>query len=121
MNQLGACPDVSAYRELMRGRSVPDCDELLGHLEECPACRRTVLALEDWLLNASLGGAPESDGRRRAREIAGRGRDGGSPSTNPGNGDASAVALPAGFLSPPEAPGEMGRLGGHRVLRVLGK
>src|SRR3954466_10716886 len=120
MNRLGACPDVSAYRELMRGRTAPECEALLAHLEQCQPCRRTVLALEDWLLNVSQGGAPETDARRRARAIAARADIAASPSTNPGRGDSSAVN-PPGFLSPPEADDEVGRLGGYRVLRVLGK
>src|SRR5262249_38251390 len=114
-------PDVSAYRELMRGRSLPDSERLLSHLEACPSCRRTVLTLEDWLLNASLGGAPDSPGRRRAREIALPGDSGEWPPTDAGRGDVWAGALPPRFLSAAEAPDEMGRLGGYRVLRVLGQ
>jgi hypothetical protein len=34
---------------------------------------------------------------------------------------APSCATPYEFLSPPEAPGELGRLGGYRVLRVLGE
>src|SRR3954452_21504699 len=42
--------------------------------------------------------------------------------------DASLQKKPAGldrlaasFLAPPQQPGELGRLGGYRVLKVLGK
>jgi TPR repeat protein len=120
MPQLSACPDVSAYRELMRGRTPPEIDSLLEHLRECPQCRRMVQALEDWLVNASAVGAPDSEGRRRARRIAAGGSKAGA-GTDGAGGDDSLAVLPAGFLSPPEAPGEMGRLGGYRVLGVLGK
>jgi serine/threonine protein kinase len=34
---------------------------------------------------------------------------------------APSPATPYPFLAPPEAPGELGRLGGYRVLRVLGE
>src|SRR5690242_12772131 len=119
MTRLSACPDVSAYRELMRGNTPPEFERLLDHLEGCPACRRTVLTLEDWLLNVSIGGAPDTPARRRARQIAQQAEDDASPTTDAG-GD-SAVALPPGFLSPPEAPDELGRIGGYRVLGVLGR
>jgi TPR repeat protein/tRNA A-37 threonylcarbamoyl transferase component Bud32 len=119
MNQISGCPDVSAYRELMRGRSLPDRETLLGHLETCPQCQRTVQALEDWMTNVPTSGASDNEARRRARQIVGR-----APSSAPtggGDGDESLAVLPTGLLSPPQVPGELGRLGGYRVLRVLGK
>jgi TPR repeat protein len=119
MNQTSACPEVSAYRELMRGRTLPDCEALLRHLETCQQCRRTVQALDDWLLNASTGGAPESEARRRARQIAKGAQTGGVARTT--DGLASDESLPAGgTLSPPRVPHELGRLGDYRVLRELG-
>jgi WD40 repeat protein len=35
-------------------------------------------------------------------------------------GDTGAAGLPSGLLAPPEGSGEVGRLGGYRVLKVLG-
>jgi hypothetical protein len=45
-----------------------------------------------------------------------------TPPPAPGGGAAPDVGAEAcGYLTPPEAPGEIGRLGGYRVLAVLGR
>jgi TPR repeat protein len=117
MSQSGVCPGLSAYRDLMSGRSGPDREELLGHLRTCAACQGMVRALDDGL-------PPEADNQDRllARKVLDRvpAQTNSDASTMAAAADLPAVAATA-FLSPAASSGELGGLGGYRVLRVLGK
>jgi hypothetical protein len=98
------CPDASTLFRLRIGK-IPDplASQLREHLAACPKCAR------------SPGGS--SQGSHRLKTAQG----GGSSA-----GGSTAVATPrpsgaGGLLRPPERPDELGRLGGYRVLRLLGE
>ncbi|HET6574250.1 MAG TPA: hypothetical protein VFG68_11640 [Fimbriiglobus sp.] len=99
------CPDASTLFRLRIGR-IPDplATQLREHLATCPRCAR------------APGGAGPAGHRLQSAQ-------GGAPAGGP-----TAVVTPrpvgsgaGGLLRPPEQPGELGRLGGYRVLRLLGE
>jgi formylglycine-generating enzyme required for sulfatase activity/serine/threonine protein kinase len=117
------CPGLDDYQRLLRGllpsRQVTSLTE---HLEHCEPCLEAVrqLSADDSLQEV----LPEA----RAAELPGgalvegliqrvcRLRSAGAH-TPPPAGDTSE---PYDFLAPPEGADEIGRLGGYRVLKVLG-
>ncbi len=115
-----ACPAPEQFRQLLLGRIADDqANALKEHLRRCSACARVVegLAVTDTLASALGGGALANRAEEALRP---------SLATLP---PVSAGDLPAtepadrsyDFLAPPQAPGEMGRLGPYRVLKVLGQ
>src|SRR5436190_15340110 len=75
--------------------------ESAGARGKCPRCGKPVEAPEDGTAGADRSAKPGS-GARPTFETAGRDDD-------------------LSFLAPPEEPGELGRLGHYRVLKVLGQ
>jgi serine/threonine protein kinase len=96
--------------------------ELAGTTSHCPRCRQMIQAPVDSGQIAGKSPSESSGSRGKAT----------SPSRSPGaglggnNARASFESLGTAregdfdFLNPPEGPGEIGRLGNYRVLRVLG-
>jgi WD40 repeat protein len=143
MPDISACPDDSVLQELALGRMRPAEVEILArHCEQCPRCVQVLqfLRAEDTLTEAmaaqSTAQAPCCDAavdsliERLERlplpvsvevPMAATLVGGATPS-----GDAAAGAfvenIPAKdiALAPPQAPDEIGRLGGYRVLKMLG-
>jgi hypothetical protein len=136
-----ACPPKQRLREFALGL-VPEAetDRLERHLADCPACLQALDRLEpaDELLDA-LAAAPAVLGQRdaslerlkqqvRALHGAALSASAGTPTT--ANWPATQVMPPLpggditdpgyGFLDPAQAADEIGRVGGYRVLRVLG-
>src|SRR5204863_2065999 len=68
---------------------------------KCPRCGKPVEAPEDGTAGADRSAKPGS-GARPTFETAGRDDD-------------------LSFLAPPREPGELGRLGDYRILKVLGQ
>jgi hypothetical protein len=97
------CPDAATLFRLRAGQ-LPDplASELRDHLTSCPSCSRGATGVAPGgprLRPAHGAGAPAVAPHRSAREANGVGE----------------------LLHPPEHPGELGRLGHYRVLRILGQ
>ncbi len=125
MAVLATCPDMPRLQRLALG-DLPqhEADGLLGHLAQCSRCLEALQRSEvhDPLIHSLRDSAPSTvvtagqdmDGlidrfRRLPDTIAARREE--------------TVADPADnleFLAPAEGPGELGRLGGYRILKVLG-
>jgi hypothetical protein len=118
-----ACPQVRELQQLLRGEMAPEAsDRCLAHVEQCPSCADSVEGLldADPLVAAVRGrptevaplGGPVIDLIRRLTALAGF-----TPAPDvPG----AAEDDPAAILAPAQAPDEIGRLGGYRVLKTLG-
>jgi hypothetical protein len=119
------CPEVHELERLLRGDLLPEeSAECLSHVEECATCGD---AVEDLLASDPFVAAvrsqpsptpppagPVIDLMRRLcalRAVATTGAD--DPAGAAGD-DIAAI------LAPAEAPDEIGRLGGYRVLKPLG-
>jgi WD40 repeat protein len=89
-----ACPSAEALELFLSGQlSAAEAEPIVRHVGECPQCAA---------IHGTVQGAfhPQHDGK--------------APAGPPG--------LPLGFVfpSPPQSADELGRLGGYRVLKVLG-
>lgn len=134
MTSSWTCPPESVLKDLLEGNlSEPQLSELSEHLEACEGCQQRASTMSpcDTLVHAL-----RSD-RRPARRIAAEippplvekvksiarsersaaataaGAAAESPSSHAETTDLS-------FLAPPQQPDEIGRLGGYRILEVLG-
>ena len=129
-----ACPDRATLVRLLRGLLTEDeTSRLERHLDECPPCCQAVRALDvsDALLDAMRGadavhGLPDDEtvrgliNRLKALRLPMPQRASGDTLTLVGDfTETDALGLQE-LLDPPEAEGELGRLAGYRVLRVLG-
>src|SRR5262249_27136936 len=87
------CPPAQTLEQFLFGR-LPEGEhrQVVEHVVSCPGCTKALSSLRT---EDELGGTP------RRENPAPRG---GGP----------------GLLAPPEGPRELGRLGGYRVLEVLG-
>ena len=111
------------------GKQLKVKDEVAGKKVKCPGCGQVIAAPErvpSLTAGASLSGRPETPTLPPDAPS--------NPSTQgtippPGLSDATDTSHPhadqhdAGltdFLAPPQADGELGRLGGFRILKVLG-
>jgi hypothetical protein len=127
MNEGPPCPARGAWERLASGR-VPEeeATPLENHLLACPTCLEVVdsLPATDWFAGSlgppAAGAVPVADddtanlvARLKALAVPHAGR---------GSAADEAGAPPdlAAMLAPPEQSGELGRLGGYRVLRLLG-
>lgn len=91
------------------GRRLRIADELLGRKLRCPQCGEAVV------FSAGISSLPTLAG------VASQGlsqENRGSEAVS--GGDALCPEQWRELLSPPRAPGELGRLGGYRILRLLG-
>jgi WD40 repeat protein len=138
-----ACPDADVLLRFTLGQLAPEqVDSLARHVDDCDGCANTLhgLASEDTLIEAMASQA--SLGEIRADECVSAlikrfktlprsdAKDSSEPTMGTAieNTPAPAAAGPAAeqtqeqftFLSPAEAPGELGRLGGYQVLSLLG-
>jgi hypothetical protein len=122
-----SCPDRETLERFVLGQFPPEAVERLGHhVEQCARCVGTIQAMtaRDSLLEAmrsrptlSLDAASPMVESLMARLCDFSGSDVAST----GADDQAELAEESyDFLAPPEAPGELGRLGSYRVLRVLG-
>jgi WD40 repeat protein len=131
------CPDVAALKRLVLGLLDPDeITRLQEHLARCPDCLATVgdLPTDDPLLRAMqappAAAGPEDEAVDRLVErlrVLGPSLSGFGSTDTLARDQAAAPDTPAevgpesyDFLVAPRVPGELGRLGSYRVLRVLG-
>ncbi len=129
------CPSSADLEKLMTGNlPEPEVEQLAEHLEHCSRCADTIrgLHLNDTLLEAAQansdggGGSAESAVEQLIQHLKGK-----HPAAVEVTLDEAVqppAGMPAGeaaedvpaFLSVAQGPGELGRLGGYRVLKLLG-
>jgi WD40 repeat protein len=134
------CPDVQQFERLRRGEmSLAEVEQLAQHIEQCRLCAERVqaAAMDDPLMQTfrTLPTAIEPADRARVAELMDRLKSlplacpletAATASSATPSGDAAAgefvlnVPVSDIVLSPPQAPDEIGRLGGYRVLKMLG-
>lgn len=143
MLALDTCPSVTELNQAVLGL-LPDeeAGPLEAHLSTCAACLETLSTLQaEDSFTAACRGAEDSargvgerspdldrlmDRIRRLGEAAGSHTHTGlassilAPSSWSGLSTTEKLAEEYPFLSPAEGPGEVGRIGGYRVLAVIG-
>jgi Leucine-rich repeat (LRR) protein/tRNA A-37 threonylcarbamoyl transferase component Bud32 len=133
-----ACPAREEFARVLSGQTPPGAVESLAtHIETCSDCQQTLRSLIVGEGSSGLqrdGQAPQADADRLAldgligRLLGMKGISTGSVSVRPGGethseSDAASAEMPRRypFLEAPVDRDELGRLGGHRVLRPLGE
>jgi serine/threonine protein kinase len=136
---VSACPGRDAWQRFLLGLlAEAETATLERHLSGCGRCLGTVQALRprDGFVDTvraggKAGGAPTDEAdpalMERLCRLCGETHGGETPSAantppppRPGSPDREETAEPYDFLAPPRGPGEIGRLGHYRVLKVLG-
>ncbi|HTU18342.1 MAG TPA: protein kinase [Gemmataceae bacterium] len=144
MAAVSACPDVSLLQQLALGRLRPsEVERLAQHCEGCPHCvqRLHSLKAEDVLVEAmaAQSAAPDEPDDAVAVALIERLKRLPLPSASSSleittpfavAATSSGEAVPAArvestlagdiSLAPAQSPDEIGRLGGYRVLKILG-
>jgi serine/threonine protein kinase len=136
MPALPRCPDVEIFRRLLSGTtSQAETAALEAHLQDCRRCAQALVSLAATDPQVDLA-RTHSPAAQRARDpqvqelirrlCQLRAADTAHPQGGGGEtafeGGIAMVAPPNfDFLSPPQAPDELGRLGNYRVLTVLGR
>jgi serine/threonine protein kinase/WD40 repeat protein len=143
MAVVSQCPDASILQQLALGKMSPaDVEKLARHCEQCSRCIGVLhtLQVRDPLIDAMTARRPAADPSRDDAVNALIERLQGMPPPAPQPGDsistlaggaapssetaggrpARNAPAPDFALSPPQAPDEIGRLGGYRVLKMLG-
>jgi serine/threonine protein kinase len=122
--RVTSCPDQIRLRELL-DRSLPDDEqaELIGHLDGCKSCQRSLeeLAGDSSLTQAALHVAEEQPPQNSAywRALQQLGGDAaGQTRASPHPTVVEEVSLD--FLSPAEDPQYLGRLSHFEVVQVIG-
>jgi serine/threonine protein kinase/WD40 repeat protein len=128
------CPDQRQLHRLLTGLIAgEDAPALESHLAECALCLRVARGLRagDPLATALFGCASADFSVEVYRAAEGLARRFGGTSPTRASGDAGNPTPvrdpsdpgrgPFDYLAPPQASDEMGRLGGFRVLGVLGE
>jgi len=128
-----ACPSSVVLEDLLGGKLVdPELRELTAHLEDCASCqeRANTLSPNDTLLESLRRPSPQADAIARdmplplvekLKRVAAE--QNASSSDTVVHGDDSSIeakALEMDFLSAPQHPDELGRLGPYRILKELG-
>jgi serine/threonine protein kinase len=131
MPQPTTCPSPQHLAQLRQGR-VPFSlvEELAKHLEQCEACVRTFQTLpqEDTLVEVLRAQAvPRQQAGVAIERLMERLRSLKDPAPTASVSDAATLPPLAqvieeqyAFLTPPQGPDELGRLGAYRILDVLG-
>ena len=131
------CPDRASLERLLRGEiPFPDGESLYSHLGECDRCAEHARSLQaEDVLSAAVRGAAAADPADHASVlglIAALERRGPPAAlvdgpatalsdTTPPRGEAADTSRELfDFLAPAQGPGELGRLGDYRILKVLG-
>jgi len=128
-----ACPTVDQFHALLEGKLPSDAAESLAeHVEQCPGCATTVASLEhDTLTDALRAGSQVEPDEPALQQLLARTKASIVPASDatvdPTAGDSWTGSMvrnptePMAMLGKPEAIGEIGRLGGYRILRQLGQ
>jgi WD40 repeat protein/serine/threonine protein kinase len=126
------CPPRDVLAKFVLGQlSPPEVEQWSLHVEKCPPCTATLhdLKAEDTVTTGlkDPGQARATRENPRVQELIVRlmGLKPGQEGATAGPGQSVSGAEggkpeDCDFLAPAQAPGEIGRLGGYRVLKVLG-
>ncbi len=141
MHKTTNCPTPDSLKQFVTGElSEAGANALVGHLEGCPTCLGELHKLKDSTVSVDLkaaGTVPDASPSPRFQEMMSKliamglsGTQGDSNTSKSSVASFAAVTIEQApspvdhselsFLSPPQAPDELGRLSGYRVLRVLG-
>src|SRR5262249_3631244 len=135
MPELTACPTLPELLRTLRSDAAADEIETLArHFASCPVCVATIRSLNigDSVIQRLRAIQPNGGEAARARldnlilSLLESTRSGPTPSDNEETAHGSGLITDSGgdiwssLLSPPLGLHELGRLGGYRVLRVLG-
>ncbi len=121
---LESCPSLDSLRDFLADRLPAETHaRVAAHLEACTACQYRVEGLtagrNSWPGMArklsDVAAAPEPALRRVMAHL--KESNGNVTSDEP----MLAANLPLGFLSPPEKPGQLGRLERYEVLEEIGR
>jgi WD40 repeat protein/serine/threonine protein kinase len=135
MHGLSDCPAAEEFEQILRTPGLEhDFDRLARHLETCSRCAETaeqLMAQAVFIQTPAGTAAPPQDPEHEAVEaLIGRLKKWHasevaqatlSKEATPGSEAAEATADGFSFLAPALRPDELGRLGGYRVLKVLGR
>src|SRR5579883_2730756 len=121
---MPSCPPVSRLKDLLAERLPPEEQAQLNrHLERCPACQHRLEGLvagkESWSdLAKRLSEPPQRE--PALKQVMDNLKQ--QPDPEPTRDEPAANAeLPLGFLSPPDKPDQLGRLGPYEVLAEIGR
>ena len=141
MPAISACPDQHVLKQLLLGRLMPEEVERLAlHVEQCPVCVAALNTIRssDTLVAAMEKTTADEQPAPEVSELIVRLCASRSPASDrteglrpgqllqPATGDGSAQDQTVSgeesydFLAPAQGPGEIGRLGPYRILKVLG-
>ncbi len=100
-------------------------DRIVEHLADCQVCRNAVSGARTSGVTATIVASQSPPADTGIGEASAAKRSD-LPTTevtklDPAAGQPKPVSLMFEFLAPPELPDEIGRLGGHRILRVIGQ
>jgi serine/threonine protein kinase len=121
------CPAPQRLRELLDDRlAAAEQAELTRHLDDCPRCRRELEILARGELpaqevTAMLHGAPAGGGPATEPALDRALHQLRQPPSDAARQPGRREAWVLSFLEPPAEAGELGRLGGYRVLEVVGQ
>src|SRR5262245_22266356 len=133
MPVTSSCPGRAVWQSFLHGSlSRSEASHCREHLGQCALCRAAVreLQLGDEVVAAYPDPAQATTGEHEGGTQGDPGTGTLRPPTSlpPENADANKVrTIPSppieesgnyGCLAPPEAPGELGRLGGYRVVKM---
>lgn len=135
MVPIATCPPADRLNRLICGElSEAEVESLVEHIKDCPHCVPAIQMLNDSIVRSDLRAAArltDSGDSPIVQELIHKliqSRDHletASSLSSLSEPTLSNEGTPANsedldFLSPPQAPGELGRLNGYRILRILG-
>jgi serine/threonine-protein kinase len=117
----GPCPPVGLLRDWLAERLAPrEHARLAGHVEVCAACQHRVegltAGLESW---AAAARKLTQEPPPALCQVMNRLKEEKQEATS--EEPVFTGELPLGFLSPPQKPGELGRLGRYEILEEVGR
>ena len=134
MKTTTECPPLKVLRDLIDGRLVdPELSHHSSHLESCHSCQNQIHSLfpSDNLIKTlrNDAAATETISEKIPHDLIDAlkripAMDSGARLSADGlkrDGGMSLDDLGLSFLSPPEGPDEIGRLGHYRIQQVLGR
>ncbi len=143
MSKAVTCPNASELKKFILGEAaVATIDELADHIEACPRCQKALgsVPAEDTLTEAARAQEtavkPDQEAVlrlvRKVQNLMSRGEvqvqrtmDATPPSAAAGDTQGVEASTDDGSaddgFAPPQAPDELGRLAGYRLLKVLGE